>query len=93
MCVMLPMTKNLMLLIQDPMSPETWHHYDLHEAELVLSCHTSSNSLDSNCAVAREMAHHHVPFVCLANRSPLSCSVSLAASVCLPAWLPACLPA
>ena len=55
-----PMTKKLMLLIQDPMSPETWHHYNLHEAELVLSCHTSSNSLDSNCALAREMAHHHV---------------------------------
>ena len=89
---MLLMTEYLMLLIQDPMSPETWHHYDLHEAELVLSCHTSSNSLDSNCALAREMAHHHVPFVCLANRSPLSCSVSLAASVCLPACLPACLP-
>ena len=76
MCVMLLMYA-MMLLIQDPMSPETWHHYNLHEAELVLSCHTSSNSLDSNCALAREMAHHHVPFVCLANRSPLSCPLSL----------------
>ena len=78
MCVMLLMTEYLVLLIQDPMSPETWHHYDLHEAELVLSCHTSSNSLDSNCALAREMAHHHVPFVCLANRS------------CLSVWLSVC---
>jgi len=47
----------------DPVNPETWHHYELHAASLVISC--GQDTTRSDCALARDLAHHHVPFICV----------------------------
>ena len=49
----------------DPTSPETWHHYELHAASLVVSC--QPNTTESDCALARELSQHHVPFICVSD--------------------------
>jgi hypothetical protein len=49
----------------DPTSPKVWHHYELHAASLVVSCRHKTT--ESDCALARELSKHHVPFICVAD--------------------------
>ena len=49
----------------DPTNPDTWHHYNLHHASMVVSCET--NTTESDCILAHELKHHEVPFLCVTN--------------------------
>ena len=49
----------------DPNNPDTWHHYELHHAKLVVSC--QQGTTESDCVLAGDLAHHNVPFLCLSD--------------------------
>ena len=49
----------------DPNNPDTWHHYALHHAKLVVSC--QQGTTESDCVLAEELNHHDVPFLCLSD--------------------------
>ena len=49
----------------DPNNPDTWHHYGLHHAKLVVSC--QQGTTESDCVLAGDLAHHNVPFLCLSD--------------------------
>lgn len=55
----------------DPNNPDTWHHYELHAAAMVVSC--QQGTTESDCVLAHDLAHPHghghhpVPFLCLSD--------------------------
>jgi len=54
----------------DPNNPDTWHHYNLHGASMVVSC--QQGTTESDCVLAHDLAnpghgHHAVPFLCLSD--------------------------
>eukprot|EP00802_Teleaulax_amphioxeia_P006971 Tamp_06977.p1 GENE.Tamp_06977~~Tamp_06977.p1 ORF type:complete len:693 (+),score=154.35 Tamp_06977:97-2175(+) len=49
----------------DPSNPDTWHHYELHHAKLVVSC--QQGTTESDCVLAEDLAKHNVPFLCLSD--------------------------
>jgi len=50
----------------DPTKPDTWHHYHLTHASMVVSC--EHRTTESDCVLARELAHCDVAFLCIADR-------------------------
>ncbi len=56
----------------DPTKPDTWHHYHLTAASIVVSCELGTT--ESDCVLARELSKHKVPFLAAADRcSSRSC--------------------
>ena len=49
----------------NPNNPDTWHHYGLHHASLVISC--QQGTTESDCILAAELKAHAVPFLCVAD--------------------------
>jgi len=49
----------------DPNNPDTWHHYQLHHAKLVVSC--QQGTTESDCVLAEDLAKHNVPFLALSD--------------------------
>ena len=54
----------------DPNNPDTWHHYELHDAAMVISC--QQGTTESDCVLAQDLNHGHghghgVPFLCLSD--------------------------
>ena len=50
----------------DPTKPDTWHHYHLTAASIVVSCEFGTT--ESDCVLARELSQHKVPFLAVADR-------------------------
>ena len=49
----------------DPTNPDTWHHYNLHHASMVVSC--GHGTTESDCVLAADLKQHSVPFLCIAD--------------------------
>lgn len=61
---------NIFSQYADPNNPDTWHHYELHAAAMVVSC--QQGTTESDCVLAHDLAHPHhghhpVPFLCLSD--------------------------
>lgn len=56
---------NIFSQYANPSNPDTWHHYGLHDAALVVSC--QQGTTESDTVLGRELLHHHVPFLCIAD--------------------------
>jgi hypothetical protein len=55
----------------DPNNSDSWHHYGLHHASLVISC--QQHTTETDCILAGELLHHNVPFLTLADSNNEVC--------------------
>ena len=60
-----PVGTNIYSQYADPNNSDSWHHYGLHHASLVVSC--QQNTTETDCLLAAELLHHNVPFLVLAD--------------------------
>ncbi|KAJ1480651.1 hypothetical protein T484DRAFT_2789515 [Baffinella frigidus] len=52
---------NVYSVYADPENPESWHHYALHHAKMVVSCMLTG--LESKTVLAKDLAKDGVPFL------------------------------